>query len=247
MTAPGSFPDDTLGQGARYDLRRNSGRSESSLETRGLEHVQLTSDSLRANEAIPDAFAFAKPDAENHAALSDNRNPHLAWSDVPDGCRSFVVLCIDVDAPTVADDVNKEGRSVPEDLPRGDFVHWAMIDLPADCREIAEGACSDGVTPRGKADPRGPDGARQGKNDYTGWFAGDPEMAGTYLGYDGPAPPWNDERVHYYHFQVLALDIESVDVGASFTADEVKSAIEGRVLASAELVGSYTNNPNLRD
>src|SRR3546814_13406313 len=30
-------------------------------------------------------------------------------------------------------------------------------------------------------------------------------MEGRYLGYDGPCPPWNDERVHRYHFEVIAM------------------------------------------
>ena len=52
-----------------------------------------------------------------------------------------------------------------------------------------------------------PRGARQGINDYTGWFAGDKDMAGNYFGYDGPCPPWNDEIPHRYVFTLYALDV----------------------------------------
>ena len=46
-------------------------------------------------------------------------------------------------------------------------------------------------------------GARQGINDYTGWFAGDADMAGNYFGYDGPCPPWNDETRPSLHLHAL--------------------------------------------
>lgn len=208
--------------------------------------MNVTSQSFSDGAVIPDEFAFAKPDPETHATLSDNRNPHLVWSDVPAGTRSFAVLCIDTDVPTVGDDVNQEGRVVPADLPRTEFVHWLLLDVPASCSEIAAGSCSDGVTARGKSEPAGPEGSRQGVNDYTGWFEGDAGMGGTYLGYDGPGPPWNDARVHHYHFRVLALDVARLDVPDAFGLADVRAALEGHVLAEAEIVGCYTNNPALR-
>lgn len=202
--------------------------------------MNITSDSFEHGHAMPERCAFAKKHPIEHATLSTNRNPHLAWDDVPEETRSFVILCVDPNAPTVADDVNKEGRTVPADLPRGAFHHWAMVDVPATCRSIAEGACSDGVTKMGKVDPPGPTGSRQGVNDFTSWFAGDAEMGGTYLGYDGCAPPWNDERVHHYHFTVYALDVERCDVSAEFTVADVQEAIAGHVLAEATITGTYT-------
>ncbi len=73
-----------------------------------------------------------------------------------------------------------------------------MADIPATVQEIAAGSCSDGFVVKGKPAPAGPAGSRQGLNDFTGWFAGNPDMAGDYLGYDGPYPPFNDERMHRY-------------------------------------------------
>lgn len=210
--------------------------------------MNVSSESFQDGAPIPDEFAFARRDPESHATLSSNRNPQLTWEGVPDGCRSLALICVDPDAPAVADDVNKEGRVVAADLPRADFHHWVMVDMPATCTGISAGECSDGVTPRGKQNPPNPAGAtdaRQGVSDFTSWFQGDPDMGGTYLGYDGPAPPWNDQRVHHYHFQVYALDIDRVPVEGEFTAADVRAAIEGHVLAKATLTGTYTLNPDL--
>ena len=207
--------------------------------------MKITSQSFESDQRIPDEFVFCKPDRESHAALAGNKSPHFAWSGVPDGCKSLALICVDPDVPTVGDDVNQEGKTVPADLPRTEFFHWVMVDIPPGCTELAAGFCSDGVTAGGKREPGGPEGARQGLNDYGGWFAGDPDMGGDYFGYDGPGPPWNDALLHHYHFQLFALDLERCPVEGKFTAADVRGAIEGHVLARAELVGTYTTNPDL--
>jgi Raf kinase inhibitor-like YbhB/YbcL family protein len=199
--------------------------------------MQLRSDNFADGQPIPAANAFGKPGAP--VALSDNRSPHLAWRDAPAGTRSFVLTCIDVDVPSRGDDVNKKGRVVPADLPRVEFVHWLMANIPAECGEFDEGACCDGITPRGKRDPLGPTGSVQGLNDYTAWFANDAGMGGNYLGYDGPCPPWNDSLAHHYHFRIHALDVAKLELSRGFTLSELRTAMRGHVLAEAELVGTY--------
>jgi Raf kinase inhibitor-like YbhB/YbcL family protein len=205
--------------------------------------MKLTSQSFRDGGAIPGRCAFAVPDAKTHVRLSDNRNPELSWSDVPERAKSFALLCIDTDVPTRGDDVNQEGRTVPKTLPRAEFMHWAMVDIPPSLLRIEEGQYSQGVTPRGKPQPKGPPGSRQGLNDYTGWFKGDKDMAGQYLGYDGPCPPWNDELPHHYRFEVHALDFARCPVEGAFTVADVRKAIAGHTLASAALTGLYSLNP----
>ena len=103
--------------------------------------MNLSSQSFRHEGAIPPEYAFAKLDPAAHIALSQNRNPELSWSDVPEGSRSFALICVDPDAPTVPDNVNKEGQVVPADLPRADFHHWVMVDISATCTTIAAGEC----------------------------------------------------------------------------------------------------------
>lgn len=208
--------------------------------------MKLSSQSFSDNAIIPGEFAFAVIDPVTHVALSSNRNPHLAWSDVPAGTQSFALICHDPDVPGSGEDVNQEGREVPASLPRVDFFHWLLLDIPAAVREIAAGSHSDGVVARGKAGPAAPGGLRHGINDYTNWFAGDEQMSGDYHGYDGPCPPWNDTLVHRYVFTLYALDLPQIAVNAPLTGANVRDALAGHVLAQASLTGTYTLHPRLQ-
>ena len=206
--------------------------------------MHLRSDSFRPYDTLDTRLCFAEHHPATHVTLSGNKNPHLAWSDVPEGTRSFALICFDPDVPSRGDDVNQEGRTVPIDLPRVDFFHWVVADLPATLRQIAEGSHSDGVTARGKAPGATPDGGVHGANNYTDWFAGNADMSGSYCGYDGPGPPWNDERVHAYRFQLFAVDVPSLGLTSPFSGEDLRAALQGHVLATAELVGLYHINPN---
>lgn len=207
--------------------------------------MKLHSDSFPDQGVIPERNAFARIDLQSHVTLAGNRNPHLAWADVPAGTRSFVVLAVDPDAPTQPDDVNQEGREVPADLPRADFYHWVLVDVAPTVQELPEGSYSNGITPRGKAGPLALDGTRQGLNGYTDWFASDADMNGDYFGYDGPCPPWNDALVHRYVFTVYALDVAELGITGRFTGPQVAAALKDHVLGQASITGTYTLNPRL--
>ena len=208
--------------------------------------MKVTSNSFKDGQPIPGDFAFCLADPEHHVCLGRNLNPHLAWSDAPPDTHSFVIICHDPDVPSKGDDVNQEDRTVPASLPRVDFFHWVLVDLPASLGEISEGEFSSDVTPRGKPGPHAPHDTRQGINDYTGWFDSDNDMRGDYYGYDGPCPPWNDEIVHHYVFTVFALDVGRLDVDGKLTGQQVRAAIQGHILAQASLTGTYTLNPSLK-
>lgn len=208
--------------------------------------MKLTSPAFAHGTPIPPEFAFARPDATTRMTLSDNRSPALTWSDVPAGTKSFVLLCHDPEVPTVPDDVNKEDRRVPFDLPRFDFFHWVLMDIGAEERSLAEGEGSAGIQPHGKPGPEAAKGRRHGSNDYTLWFKGDPAMEGTYFGWDGPCPPFNDTVIHPYTFTLYALDVARCPVDGVVDGRAVREAIQGHVLASATLVGTYTLAPDAR-
>src|SRR5690625_7542713 len=109
--------------------------------------MKLHSNSFADNTAIPEQYAFCRPDPETHATLGGNLNPHLAWSDVPEGTRSFVILCEDPDVPTKMDDVNPECREIPADLLGTHFYPWVLADMAADSRDMPAGAWSEGGSP----------------------------------------------------------------------------------------------------
>jgi len=208
--------------------------------------MKLSSSVLENNQAIDAEYAFCMADASQHATFGSNTNPPLEWVDLPAGTRSLVLICHDPDVPSKPDDVNKEDRLVPADLPRTDFFHWILVDLSPQPSSIETGEFSVGVTMKGKDGPEGPRGTRQGVNNYRDWFASDPDMAGDYFGYDGPCPPWNDTLLHHYVFTLYALDIERCPVEGTFTAQEVLDAIKGHVLDKASITGTYSLNPEVR-
>lgn len=99
------------------------------------------------------------------------------------------------------------------DAPVGTFVHWVLYNLPPQLRQIPEH-----LTPTTL-----PKGAIVGKNDFH------------RMSYGGPCPPGG---IHRYFFKLYAVDrILNLPNGA--TKAQVMQAIEGHVLASAELIGRY--------
>jgi len=96
--------------------------------------------------------------------------------------------------------------------PKRVWVHWVVHNLPPDSNGLAENASSTGLPP----------GAVSGLND------------GKQTSYNGPCPPVGRHR--YFH-KLYALDT-TLPVTALTKAD-IEAAIEGHVLAQAELMGTY--------
>ncbi len=204
--------------------------------------MRLESGSLRAFERVPPQNAMGVV-GESGPVPGPNKSPALAWSDVPAGTRSFAILCIDVDAPPKTD-ANLTDRVIGYDAARGDFFHWILIDVPAQTTSLAEGSDSDGLTPRGKPPGKTAYGVR-GINSYKEWFGDDPDMGGDYGGYDGPWPPFNDERTHRYVFSVYALSVPTLGLERP-RGPEVLTAMRGKILGEASLTVTYSLNPAAR-
>lgn len=207
--------------------------------------MELSSEGLTDGEALPEEFAMGVQDPDEHATFGANKNPDFHWQNLPEGTESLALVCHDPDVPSKPDDVNKEDREVPADLDRIDFYHWLLVDLDPDKGSIEIGEFCDGVTTGGKDGPEGPAGTRQGLNNYTSWFEGDPDMEGDYYGYDGPFPPWNDSIVHHYNFTLYALDVEEAPVDGDFDGDELLDAIDDHILDQAQITALYSLNPNV--
>lgn len=196
--------------------------------------MKLISENFAQGELIPEAFAWGRIGSEG-TVRSANLNPHLAWSDVPEGTASFVLACLDDDVPTQLEERDLSGE-LPVSQPRRRFVHWVQPNCPVTVREIPEGAlaetkkCTSGF-------------GDLGINDYSRGARPMPGETGT--GYDGPCPPFFDARWHYYRFMVFALDVEKLALPPEFTWQDVEVAMKGHIITSAELVGRYTLNPRL--
>jgi len=206
--------------------------------------LTVTIDGWADGAAIPSKFAFGQIPAEGRFELGGNTSPAIRWSGAPSNTKSFAIIVHDPDVPSVADDVNQEGKIVPADLPRVDFYHWVIVNVPSTTTALEEGAASTSVTPRGKSPGQKAYGLA-GLNNYTNWFAGDADMEGDYADYDGPCPPWNDSIIHHYHFTVYALDVDKLALGDNFGGPEALAAMKGHILAQGSYMGTYTMNRDL--
>jgi hypothetical protein len=106
------------------------------------------------------------------------------------------------------------------DAPMGTWVHWVIYGLPTsiDVKQLSRGV------PKGPS-LENPPGAKQGKNGFGN------------TGYDGPRPPRGP--VHRYFFHLFALR-EPVNLAPGATAAQLRKAMEGKILAQAEIVGTYS-------
>jgi Raf kinase inhibitor-like YbhB/YbcL family protein len=97
--------------------------------------------------------------------------------------------------------------------PRMTYVHWVLYNIPPTATRFPEGAARGGLPP----------GTREGTNDWK------------RTGYGGPCPPIGRHR--YFH-KLYALDVDLPDLGTP-TKAQLEKAMEGHVLAKAELIGTY--------
>ena len=100
--------------------------------------------------------------------------------------------------------------------PKITWVHWVLYNIPPTATGLAAGASRESL----------PRGTREGLNDWK------------RTGYGGLCPPVGRHR--YFH-KLFALDVELPDLGHP-TKVELMKAMEGRVIASPELVGTYKKN-----
>jgi len=207
----------------------------------------VESTSMADGEPIAETYAVAIPTPEGRAEMAGrDLSPHLRWSGEPEGTRSFAISVVDPDVPADRTRMGAEGLSLGDDEPRIEFAHWLVADLSPEVHELPEGAGGDGFVAHGKPSEPPALGAVTGQNGYRGLFEGNPDLEGTYGGWDGPFPPWNDERVHHYRTSVYALDVGSVGLERGFTLEEFRAAIDGHVLDEGRIVPIYTLNPALR-
>lgn len=138
------------------------------------------------------AFKEGQPVPQRFTCDGDNKPPPLAWQGIPAGVAAVALVVDDPDAP------------------RGNFVHWVVLDMPPDTTGIEAGSV--------------PKGAVQAKN-----------SAGR-ASYAGPCPP---SGTHHYRFTVYALSrLTGLSDGADL--DRALRAVSSDATAQGRLVGTYT-------
>lgn len=125
-------------------------------------------------------------------------SPDIRLPSPPAGTKSFLLVMDDPDATF-------------------GFVHWLIYNIPADARDIPEGASSH---------PGLPAGVAEGQN------------SASNTGYFGPCPPGTNP--HHYVFRVYALDVDPA-LPAGSTKKQVAAATKGHILAEGSITGLYTH------
>ena len=206
--------------------------------------LQVSVGSFKSGQMMPTKFAFCVPAAQGHTTAGPNISPPISWSKGPAATKSYAIILHDTEAPAEQrEKMNKEGETLTTAVPRRNFFHWILVDIPANVTSLPEGAESTARVPRGKPATPAAGGGVRGLNDFTKVMAANEAMKGQYYSYDGPCPPWNDEAVHRYHFTVYALSVPTLNLGKEFDAAAATAAIKDKVLAQGEVVGLYTQNP----
>ena len=85
------------------------------------------------------AFAENAPIPAKYTCDGANVSPPLKWSNAPKGTKSFVLICLDPDAPS------------------GTFTHWIIYNIPPTITKLPENLAKVGESKSG---------IRQGKNDF---------------------------------------------------------------------------------
>ena len=130
-------------------------------------------------------------------------SPRLEWKNILPNAVSFALIVHDPDTSR-----NKTTE---------DVLHWMIVNLPADAREIAEGLGTSGTV-------KLPNGAMQMKN-----RTGAPGYAAMAAG-TGP--------YHHYLFELYELDTK-LDVSPDANRAEVLKAMDGHVIEKGSLFGRF--------
>ncbi len=141
--------------------------------------MSISSPAFAQEEAIPTQFSCD----------GENVSPELAWTGVPEGTASLVLIVDDPDAPV------------------GVWDHWILFNIAPDTTGIPQGSTA------------GTDGSNS-------WDR---------TGYGGPCPP---SGTHRYFFKLYALDT-TLDLTEGSYKWAIEDALEGHILAYAELMGTY--------
>ena len=157
----------------------------------GGDAMEISSAAFKDGEKIP--IQYVMP-----GAGGKNISIPLVWKNVPAGTKSFCLSIVD-----------------PHPVAQN-WVHWLVINIPAQANSIEEGASKR----------RMPKGSVELKNSFG------------EIGYGGPQPPPGTGD-HPYVVTLHALNVEKLYLAANTSLSAFKKAIEGKVIGSATITGKY--------
>ncbi len=153
----------------------------------------VKSSSYKENEKMPAKHA------NKGVVGGENISPLFEWESAPQETKSFALAM--VDHHPVANE----------------FVHWLVVNIPANVDSIEEGASGTDNMPTG---------SKELNTTY-----GEPV-------YGGPRPPAGTGD-HPYETTIYALN-EELDIDEDVTLDEFLDAIEGKTIAKASVTGMFS-------
>jgi Raf kinase inhibitor-like YbhB/YbcL family protein len=160
-------------------------------EVLGGDNMEILSAVFKDGEKISIQYVMS-------GAGGKNISVPLSWKNPPSGTKSFALSMVD-----------------PHPVAQN-WVHWLVINLPANVTFLEEGASGKKM----------PAGSVELKNSF-----GD-------VGYGGPQPP-KGTGDHPYVFTLYALKVEKLDLGANTSLSTFKKSLEGKTLGSATITGKY--------
>ena len=161
--------------------------------------MQLTSPAIPTAAEGSSARMLSAKYATRSVVGGQNLSIPHEWRDAPSGTRSFALMLVDT-APVAHD-----------------WVHWAVVNIPAPVTGLPEGVSGSADMP-----------------------AGATELDNTFgrLGYGGPQPP-PGTGAHPYTATLFALDVDHVDAPDSITAARLQQLLAPHVLAQATCTGYF--------
>jgi Raf kinase inhibitor-like YbhB/YbcL family protein len=179
---------------AQKSEKKKTVKKEERKTTLAESSFKLKSSAFENNQKILAKYANAG------VSGGENISVPLSWGNPPDDVKSFAISIID--RHPIADN----------------WVHWLVINIPADTNSLPEGASSSDKMPEGSLEPNNAFG---------------------FKGYGGPQPP-PGSGVHNYEITIYALNAEGISLSGEISASEFESAINGKVIAKATLIGKFS-------
>jgi Raf kinase inhibitor-like YbhB/YbcL family protein len=153
--------------------------------------MEISSSAFKDGEKIPIQYVMV-------AAGGKNLSIPLTWKDVPPGTKSFALSMVD-----------------PHPVAQN-WLHWLVINIPANITSIAEGSSRKKMPP----------GSTELRNSFG------------EIGYGGPQPPKGSGE-HPYVITLYALNVEKLELGVNTSLGAFKKMIEGKMIQSASITGKY--------